>query len=618
MRWRAAVVAALTVGASAADARAQRGSSRPEPLRLTPAQIRAFGRKALQQEVAQFGRLGDAAMSARVGTILKRLTLATDHPALSVEWEIVRDASVNASMLPGAAMVINAGLLTQIGEWARAEVPGDVTLRERRFDAYLAAVLGHELAHATLGHSDSALVAAVRAESQSRLRTAGAEDMETKVRTLLNDTTFMSTRRVGRGHELDADRVGSLYLLRAGWEIQDAMSLMRLLDAMERSAGGTSLASLGWFADHPRSSMREASLESFRASLKVHQGEFDDALLLLRNNIMLDSAAALLDRVLTDFPDLVAALHARATVLHRQWLNAVPVQQLLVRSSVPTYDARFITGIRGGQANPLLAAARKAYGQVLARELQPFTLSNLAVLDAYAGMTSLALARSDSAVRMMPDDPYVQNNRAAVLFLAQRLGDARDIYRTLLRANPAWSSARFNYGRSQLALGDTAGARGTFRDYLIGDGESAWAREASRVLQVLDASASVAPKATSGSLPVVAGVALGARSSQVRALLGVPESTRRGDDVTIWRYMSRGFVVGIGRDSLVTIVGLSHGSADNVDGVRVGDTDAKVRARWGTPVEYTERMLVFDRGAWIATAFLDDGLVVELGAERRK
>ena len=616
MKWRGVALLALVASASA-SARGQRGPTAPAPVRLTPAQIRAFGRKALEQEVTRSGRLGDAAMSARVGTILKRLTRATDHPALTVECEIVRDASVNASMLPGAAMVINEGLLQQLAEWARAEAPSDITLREQRFDAYLAAVLAHELAHATLGHSDAALVAAVRAESQSRLRTAG-EDMETKVRMLMADAAFMSQRRVGRGHELDADRVGSLYLLRAGWEIQDAMSLMRLLDTMERSQSASSLQALGWFADHPRSSTREASLEAFRASLKVHQGEFDDALLLLRNNIMLDSAAALLDRVLTDFPDLVAALHARATVLHRRWLNATPVQQLLVRSSVPTFDARFITGIRGSPVHPLLAAARKAYGQVLARELQPLTLSNLAVLDAYAGASSLALARSDSAVRMATEDAYVQNNRAAVLFLAQRYVEARDIYRTLLRANPDWGSARFNYGRSQLALGDTAGVRDTFRDYLTSDGESAWAREAVLVLQRLDASAPVPAKASTGSLPVVAGVALGARSLQVRTLLGAPESTRRGGEVTLWRYVSRGIVVGIGRDSLVSIVGLYYGSADNMEGVRLGDSEAKVRQRWGTPIEYTERMLMFDRGGWIASAFLDAGIVMELGAERRK
>lgn len=618
MNWRRARCL-FALCAAAQDATAQRAvANDAATVRLTPAQLRAYGRQAMAREIAEYGQLDDANVSSRVASILRRLINATAHPEFSIEFAVVRDSSVNASMLPGAVMVVNEGLLLQIAEWALAEAPTEAAQRDRRSDAYLAAVLAHELAHATLGHSDSALVAAVRDEVKRQFRAPGVEDVEGKVRALLSDARFMSERRIGRGHELEADRLGALYMLRAGWEIQDAMSLMRWLDGMERSTNSASLSQLSWFADHPRSSTREAGLEVFRASLKAHQAEFDDALLLLRSNIMLDSATALLDRVLMDFPDLIAALHARASVLHRQWMNAMPVQLLQVRSSVPTYDARFISGIRGTPASPTLAAARLAYGRVLTRETQPFTLSNLAVLDAYAGAMPLALARSDSAVRMAKNDPMVLNNRACILYLAQRYGDARDIYRSLARANRS-SSAQFNYGRSQLAMGDSAGARGTLRDYLMSDGESAWAREADRLLQALDA-ARVLPRTgpKGGPLPLVGGVQLGAHTSQVRGALGAPETIRRGGVVTLWRYPSRGVVVGFAVDSVVSLVGLSVQTARDVDGVRVGDTEAMVRERWRAPLEYTDRLLIFDRGGWLAMVALDQGVVVELAAERRK
>src|SRR5258706_306917 len=138
---------------------------------------------------------------------------------------------------------------------------------------------------------------------------ARARTLDARVRELLADSAFMTKQRRARGNETAADQLGSLYLLRAGWEIQDAMNLMRKLDQWERSQNEASLRSLSWVTDHPRSSAREAALEGFRAKLKLHQAEFDDALTLVKNDVMLDSAVAMLDRVLIDFPGLVAARH---------------------------------------------------------------------------------------------------------------------------------------------------------------------------------------------------------------------------------------------------------------------------------------------------------------------
>lgn len=601
--------------------RAQRPSSTQrerEAIRITPAQMRAYGRQALAREVATHGLLDNAAANAQVAAILARITKATGHPSLNVEWAITRDTTVNAGMFPGSVMVIHAGLLTKVGEWVREEVPSDGGLRARRFEAYAAAVLAHEVAHATLGHSDSALLEAVREEARKRVRSAVTDDMDAQVRRLLADSAFMSKRRTIRGNEEAADRVGSWYLLRAGWEIQDAMSLMRLFDAWERSMGNSSLATLSWFNDHPRSSTREARLEAFRASLKLRQGEFDDALVLLRNNTMLDSAGMLLDRVLVDFPDLPAVLHARAAVLHRQWLNATPVQQLLVRSSAPTYDARFIEGIRGAAQSPLLTAARRAYAKVLERELLPYTLSNLAVLDAYAGELLVAQARADSAARLAADDPFVQNNRGTVLYLARKYAPARDIFRALARAHDDWTSPQFNLGRSLLALGDSTGARAAFGEYAMSDDESAWGREAVRLLQRLGGAAPPASSASAtGGLPSVAGIALGSTRAQVTSVFGAPEERRTAEQGEIWRYPSRGLVVGIARAGTVAFVGLGTRGAGDIDGVRVGDSVQSVRQRWGKPVEDSDGAFVFDRGGWYAIAPYQQGVVLELAAQRK-
>src|SRR5205814_8255757 len=128
----------------------------------------------------------------------------------------------------------NTGLTSQLTEFAASGQPSDSASVHARYLAYLAAVLGHELAHATLGHPDSTLDVAVRTMPRRVLGT-GPAAIEARVRELLADSAFMARQRRARGNELAADQLGALYLLRAGWEIQDAMNLMRQFDAWERS-----------------------------------------------------------------------------------------------------------------------------------------------------------------------------------------------------------------------------------------------------------------------------------------------------------------------------------------------------------------------------------------------
>jgi predicted Zn-dependent protease len=565
--------------------------------RLSESERRDFGRRAMARDLAAHGRVNDPVARRDVATVLDRLVRATGYPDLDVVWEIVADTNVNAGTYPGVVMVINSGLLTKLGEFA-ASGQGDSATVRARYVAYLAAVLGHELAHATLGHPDSSLDAAVRTMPRRALNSSAAA-IETRLRELLADSSFMSKQRRSRGNEIAADQIGALYLLRAGWEIQDAMSLMRLMDAWERSMAGGSLGSLSWVTDHPRSSAREAWLEAYRAKLKLHQAEFDDALTLVRNDVMLDSAVAMLDRVLVDFPGLVAARHARAAALHRMWVNAAPVRFLQVRSSVPTFEARFIEGIRGAPEPRLLDQARAEYRRALAIDTHPYTLSNLAVLDAYAGDGAVARSRADSAARLAPGDPLVANNRGTVLFLLGEYGAARDIFARLAGEHADWPSVQFNVGRALLALGDSSAARTALERYTSVDDKSAWTGEAMRLLgRRVAASKPDVSGATPNAGPAIGGVALGASRTSVAATLGVAAGERQVEGGVLLHYPSRGLIVGFGADGRVALIALTTTAAGDIEGVRVGDSIKTALAKWGQPTEQGESMFAFDRGGW--------------------
>jgi Putative Zn-dependent protease, contains TPR repeats len=482
--------------------RAQTGPCSPSAAAAHPAyspvQLRRIGQQALAAVVARYGRATSATDRKDVAAVLSKLVAATGDPHADIQWELVGDPDLNATALPGRILVVNQGLVTKFRQLA-AEEGGTPAGRKARFDGYAAAVIGHELAHITLGHSDSMAndalrCAASRLTDGGRVRadTLNAEGEAALAEVLANAGALRETARI-RVNETAADRVGALYMLRAGWQIQQAIDLFAYFDALERSSGEARLSSLTWLLDHPRSSQRAADLEVFRARLKMHQAEFDDALVLVRNGVMLDSAVTMLDRVLADLPGLAPVRHARAAALQGMWMESAPPRARAVQTSVPTHDANFAAAIRGAGVGDqaLLAAARAEYRRVLSREVLPYALSNLAVLDAYAGDARTARARADSAIRLRPSDVEVANNRAAVLYLIGDPAGARREWERLTRTSDA-DPLRFNLARSALALGDSATARRLLVAYAQGD-SSSWGREARRLVALISPSAGRRP-----------------------------------------------------------------------------------------------------------------------------
>ena len=194
----------VRIGAQTRATREQ-GALAPPFAHLSSNERREFGRRAMARDVAVHGRVADPAARADVALVLERLVRATGYPGLEVVWEIVADTSVNAGTYPGTAMVINSGLLARLAEFAAADQPSDPASVHARYLAYLAAVLGHELAHATLGHPDSALDVAV--QTLPRRALGGAPmTVDARVRELLADSGFMARQRRSRGNELAADQ----------------------------------------------------------------------------------------------------------------------------------------------------------------------------------------------------------------------------------------------------------------------------------------------------------------------------------------------------------------------------------------------------------------------------
>jgi len=580
---------------------------------FTPAEALIVGQRLRDTLVAEYGEVTDPVWNRDVRMVLRRIQRVANQPDLDLKPTIIGDSSMNASAIPGGFVIVNLGLLLYAADLARRDAPTDTTVQRARFIGYVAAVLGHETAHLTLAHTN-VIVSHARARMRDAARAAGGgARREGFSREASLSPAVMEEAKFSQRQELDADRVGALYMLLAELgEIQYAMDFWRANDVDERNEGSTyQLLLTTYVSSHPRASTREAMLEAFRAKLKLHQARFDDALSLIRTNTELDAAIALLDTVLTDFPDLLAARHARGVAYHQKWLNSVPIQTQQVRASLVTYPAHFLPSIKGAPGDPaLLRHARADYEAVLAVQLWPLTQSNLALLDAYGGDFPNALERGEQATQAQPANWKVLNNYGVALYLAGRFDSALATFRrgvTVLGVETP--TLAYNIART-LAAQRAPGANAALERYLAKDGSSEWRKEALTLLGRADDR----PGAGMEKAPsIVAGITLGSSFDEVVAALGRFQSASRSGDGAMYRYPESGIGLFLIPRFGVTALSVFERQTGAIDGVSVGDPWSNVTAKWGSPAETSESgVAYFPRGTWTAYAKADDAGAVDL------
>lgn len=190
----------------------------------------------------------------RVATRLKRVV-----PLRNANWEFVLfdDSQPNAFALPGGKVGVNSGIF-----------------KVAHNDAQLAAVLGHELAHVVAGHSGermstSILGAAGVAVLGAMLGQEGGPDANIAT-TAAGAAVGLGVLRFGRGQELEADKMGAIYMARGGYDPQQSIQLWQNFAAHSRSKSGAQLPA--FLSTHPLDSTRIESLRAFmpRAMQEYH------------------------------------------------------------------------------------------------------------------------------------------------------------------------------------------------------------------------------------------------------------------------------------------------------------------------------------------------------------
>jgi predicted Zn-dependent protease len=217
---------------------------------ISASQIDQSAAEAYGKVIAEAGKKNqlnrDSAQVERVRGVASRLIPSTaafraDAPRWNWEVNVITSAEVNAWCMPGGKIAVYSGLLTKL----------DPT------DEELAAVMGHEIAHALREHGrERASEQVAQQLGVSVLSVAlGLGDLGAQLTQTVLDVTLSLPH--SRTHETEADRIGVELAARSGYDPQAAVSLWQKMGKL----GGDKPPQ--WMSTHPSDQTRIRDLQNY-------------------------------------------------------------------------------------------------------------------------------------------------------------------------------------------------------------------------------------------------------------------------------------------------------------------------------------------------------------------
>lgn len=185
----------------------------------------------------------NANLTRRVKNVASRLipqcaAFRKDAPYWNWEVNVITSNEVNAWCMPGGKIAVYTAIITQL----------DLT------DGELAAVLGHEIAHALREHSrEQASQNALTNIGVSAVSEAfGLSNLSTNVLGLA--ATYTISMPFSRSHETESDHIGTELMARAGYDPHEAVNIWKKMSALS----GSSVPEI--LSTHPSNETRIADL----------------------------------------------------------------------------------------------------------------------------------------------------------------------------------------------------------------------------------------------------------------------------------------------------------------------------------------------------------------------
>lgn len=214
---------------------------------LSSQQEAVLGLQSFQQVLAQSDTLTSGPEVELVRRVASRLAAATGSDSTNFQWEVsvIRSPMANAFCLPGGKIAVYTGILPHTQN-----------------EGGLAAVMGHEMAHATARHASQRLFRQDILQTAMMGASLSLADMDPQQRgavlaALGAGAQFGLVLPFSRDHETEADEMGVLYMARAGYDPRESIHFWERM----AKAGGEQPPEFA--STHPSHGSRIARLEAF-------------------------------------------------------------------------------------------------------------------------------------------------------------------------------------------------------------------------------------------------------------------------------------------------------------------------------------------------------------------
>ncbi|HUW25145.1 MAG TPA: M48 family metalloprotease [Gallionella sp.] len=241
---------------------------------MSESQEVAIGRQADVQVKKQYKVYESKKLQDYVNYVGQRIAKQSHRPDLQYHFTVLDSPEINAFALPGGYVYITRGILAYLNS-----------------EAELAAVLGHEIGHVTARHG-------VRQQSAAQAANIGL----TIASIFVPEVGSMGGQNVanlvggallsgyGREHELEADRLGAIYLSRTEYDPQAIIKVVGVLKNQElkdaelaKQEGREPRSYHGLFASHPDNDTRLQQAVGEASKNATPQAHFEGREEFLRN-----------------------------------------------------------------------------------------------------------------------------------------------------------------------------------------------------------------------------------------------------------------------------------------------------------------------------------------------
>lgn len=197
-------------------------------------------------------------ISAAVDRFMRANNMVTEADAYKWEFNLVEDKTVNAWCMPGGKVVFYTGIMPICDN-----------------ENGVAAVMGHEVAHAFAKHGQERMTSAYGQQIGALLVALGSSNKNPQSQVIWNMAygigSSVGMLAFSRTHETEADKLGLVFMIMAGYDGNEAAEVWVRMSKRAGKKGGPEFLST-----HPSNERRIATLRAYLPEAQQLAAKFNN------------------------------------------------------------------------------------------------------------------------------------------------------------------------------------------------------------------------------------------------------------------------------------------------------------------------------------------------------